>query len=323
MIDEICRLIHERQNFVITGHSNPDGDSIGSCFAMALALTKLGKTAKVVLENYAKKYEIIPGREHLNSGKLENLDVDVLICMDCADIERLGDFKVLFARAKTTVCIDHHETNIGFADYNFILPEASSTAEMVFVLIEKLTFIDFEIASAIYAGIVSDTGGFRYHASAKSTLEIAGRLMEIGIDFTEIYSELLHKHSFAGMKILSRALDVAQQTPDGRIIYTYVTRKMMKETGAKSIDLDGIVEYLMTTRGADVAVFMYERNPTQTVNEVKASFRSRGVHVGRVAHCLGGGGHRLAAGCTLQGDIGELLPMVVAMIESELAIDIV
>jgi len=318
MIDAICELIKNRNNFVLVGHSNPDGDSIGSCYGLALALAKIGKTPVVLLDGpVAPKYEIIPGKDYLYNGKTENLEIDVLICLDCADPARLGQNKALLERAVTTVCIDHHETNQGFADYNIIDPNASSTSEMVFGLIERLTSLDADIASAIYAGIVCDTGGFRYSASAKSTLEIAGRLMETGIPFTKIYNEVFHEHSYAGAKILAQALTVSQQTMNGRITYAHITREMMKATGAKTIDLDGIVEYLMSTRGTDVAVLLNERVGAE-IDEIKVSFRSNGLHVGRIAQSLGGGGHRMAAGCSLTGKIEALLPEVVSLVEREL-----
>ncbi|MCL1861942.1 MAG: DHH family phosphoesterase, partial [Defluviitaleaceae bacterium] len=205
ILDEILQIIREGNDFIVAGHVGPDGDSIGSCFALALALHKMGKNVQVLLEPYARKFKVIPGKEFLFSGEKESLQPEIFVALDCADSARLGEpNKAVFERAKTTICIDHHNTNIGFADYNYIDPEASSASEMVFEVIEQLTTSTHDIAAAIYAGIVSDTGGFRYNATAKSTMETSARLME-QISFTDIYNELMHKHRFAAGKALGLA----------------------------------------------------------------------------------------------------------------------
>ena len=344
-MEQIVKLLKSRDKFVIAGHTGPDGDTIGSCLGLAMALAKMGKETIVVLEPTAPKYHIIPGREYLYHGALEALSVDVFIALDCADTERLGAARVLFNRARTTVCIDHHETNEGFAEYNLIDPAASSTAEMVFGVIEALIDVDADIAAAIYSGMVGDTGGFRYASTSRSTMEIAARLMETGIPFTDIYSEMLHRHSFEAAKAFGLALGAACQAMDGRIVYTFMTREMLVSTGADSSDMDSVVEYLMNTRGADVALFLYERHlnvrdgtssddneanhpenghkdrgvaPVSEQRKIKVSMRSKGVHVGRVAASLGGGGHRMAAGCTMVGTMDGILKQVLEILEREL-----
>ncbi|MCL2405983.1 MAG: DHH family phosphoesterase, partial [Defluviitaleaceae bacterium] len=259
-MEQIVELLRSRDRFVIAGHIGPDGDTIGSCLGLAMALRKLGKDAVVVLETTAAKYRVIPGQEYLYKGPLEALFVDVFIAMDCADTQRLGAARQLFDRAATTICIDHHETNSGFAQYNLIDPDASSTAEMVFGVIEALTDIDIDIATAIYSGIVGDTGGFRYSSTSGSTMAIAARLMAMGISFTDIYSEMLLSHSFEAAKAFGLALGAAGQALGGRIVYTYVTREMLASVDAESSDMDSVVEYLMNTRGAEVALFLYERH---------------------------------------------------------------
>ena len=345
-MEQIVELIKTRDNFVIAGHTGPDGDTIGSCLGLAMALGKLGKKAVVVLEPYAAKYRVIPGRKYLYHGALEALSCDVFIAMDCADAERLGASKAVFDRAQTTVCIDHHETNTGFAQYNFIDPTASSTAEMVFGIIEAITDVDADIATAIYSGIVGDSGGFRYSSTGRSTMEVAAKLMETGIPFTDIYSEMLHRHSFEAAKAFGLALEAARLACDGRIVYTHMTREMLESVGADSSDMDSVVEYLMNTRGAEVALFLYERHqavkdggmmtidlpPSDNVDandgalpgaaqhqrKIKVSMRSRGLHVGQVAASLGGGGHRMAAGCTMVGTIDDVLRQVLEIFEREL-----
>jgi len=330
---EIAKLLRQGDRFVLAGHIGPDGDTIGSCFGLAMALGKLGKKAVVVLESYADKYKIIPGKEYLYRFTAP-LEMDIFIALDCADKDRLsGPARAFFDKAKTTICIDHHETNEGFADYNFIEAEASSTAEMVYTVIDALTEIDADIATAIYSGIVSDTGGFRYMSTSKSTMDVAARLMETGIPFTKIYNELMHKHTFAAAKALGLALENCKAIMDGRIVYTYITREMLTSVGAESSDMDSVVEYLMSTRGAEVALFLYERHhnakatdttvestPKDGQGKIKVSMRSSGLHVGRVAASLGGGGHRLAAGCTIVGTMEDVLCQMLEVIEQAVAL---
>lgn len=313
-MEEIIRLIHGHEHFIIAGHTGPDGDAIGSCFGLAWALEAIGKKPLVVLEPFVEKYNVIPGCKFLYHGTPEELDVNVLIALDCADPGRLGAARPLFDRAKHTVCIDHHETNKGFADYNYIDAKASSTAEMVFRLIEKLTAPNKDIAAAIYAGIISDTGGFRYNATAKSTMETAAQLMDIGIPFAEIYRELMHVHRFAAVKAMGLALNNCRQAMDGRIVYSSITREMLDSVGACYADLDGVVEYLMGTRGAEVACLICEKQPA----EIKVSLRSNGPNVGNVAVALGGGGHHLAAGATVDGDMNEIIQRTLALLTQEI-----
>jgi len=503
----------------------------------------MGKKAVVMLESYAEKYNIIPGREYLYDWK-SPLEMNVFVALDCADVERLGSFRSYFDKAKTTICIDHHETNDGFAELNYIEADASSTAEMVFDVIEALsqklpvshttdqnsdtaivgadlvsaracantstkqkpdactcymlsgqtqglplqctccdlhvvgrpgrplktwttqqctrcdlhvvgagssrpslpkqhnmsepsakdiscgredpaptvcraddfdppvihdgtlldqeiatymhsgqtqglpqqcthcdlhtvgagssrpslpkqhnisepsaidissgredpaptvcraddfelelpvvhdgTFLDQEIATCIYAGIIGDTGGFRYSSTSQRTMKIAAKLMSTGINFPHIYSEILHKHSFAASKAFGIALANCESAMDGRIVYTHLTREMLASVGADSSDMDNVVEYLMSTRGAEAALFFYERHqsganttppPEATTpseqKKIKVSMRSKGLHIGHVATHFGGGGHRMAAGCTIMGNIQDVMQDVLALI---------
>jgi len=316
-MEQILQIIRERTNFVLVGHTSPDGDCIASCFGLALALDMLGKSVTVVLESYPPKYDIIPGRKFLNAEPLDSLEIDTLIALDSADINRLGPGHSLFNRAKHTVCIDHHKTNEGFAQINYIEPDASSTSEMVFRLIEQLVEPNMDIAIAIYAGIISDTGGFKYNATAKSTMEITARLMEMGIPFTEIYNEVLHRHAFGAAKAKGIALKNAKQALDGRITYSHISREELTGVGADSSDLDGIVEYLLNTRGTDVSAFIYEK---QMSKQIKVSFRSQGPDVSAVAAAMGGGGHALAAAAALNGDIESVTEQALLLIEKEIIV---
>ena len=312
---EIRKTLLNNDRFLLAGHIGPDGDTIGSCFALGLALRQMGKQVWVMLEPFSSSLNIIPGKELLIDDSYTHNADTVCIALDCASPERLGETKKLFDESKFTICIDHHASNEGWAKYNLIESNTSSTAEMVYRILEPIIDINSDIATAIYAGMVTDTGGFRYNATAKSTMEIAAKLMEIGVPFTEVYSELMHMHKFLEGKALGTALYNSALMEGGKIVYAYVTAEMLKEFGAKSQNLEGTVEYLMGTRGALIAVLVYERS---TVAEVKVSLRSKGPNVGSIAAKLGGGGHKLAAGATSFKSVKETLDMALEYAIEEL-----
>jgi len=219
--------------------------------------------------------------------------------------------------------------------YNLIDPDASSTSEMVLRVIEALVDVDSEIATAIYTGIVTDTGGFKYSSTGRSTMEAAVRLMETGIPFTDIYNEVMHKHSFEASKALGLALGASKLVLDGKLVYTCLTREMLVAAGADSAEMDNVVEYLMSTKGAEVALFLYERHqtvkptdapedpppssePKEGTKKIKVSMRSRSLDIGQIAASLGGGGHRMAAGCAMVGTMESVLEQVLKIVEPEL-----
>jgi phosphoesterase RecJ-like protein len=279
----------------------------------------------VLLEYYGEKYNILPGQHLVYSNIPNKLKPDVFIALDCGDADRLGEARDLFKRAKSlnmiTVCIDHHETNSGFAQYDYIDGAASSACEMVYNLLEPMLELDENIASALYAGIVYDTGGFRHSSAKPETYAIASRLIAKGIPFTKIYNAILHTNSYSAAKIMGRALNEAKLRMDGKIVCACVTYEMMREVNADVTDLDGIVEYLMNVKGAKVAVLIYERQgPSGELPEVKISFRSRGIRVDHIAQRLGGGGHQYASGCTVYGDIHTVTEQALDILEKELAL---
>ncbi len=313
---EIQQVFLKYNSFVIAGHTNPDGDAVGASFALGTALSNMGKEVRVVLETYSPKLEIIPGKHLLYTGPVRELAPEVFVCLDCADEDRIGGgLNFMLVRTAVTVCVDHHETNRGFAMFNYLDGDASSTSEMVYRLLEGLIRVDKDIASALYAGLVYDTGGFRFSAVGRDTLNVTSRLMATGIPFTDIYNEILHIRSFSAVKILGRVIGESRTRMDGRIIVAAVTNEMVKECGASSYDLDGVVEFLLNTKNVELACLIYERQN----GELKVSLRSRGHNVSRIAATFGGGGHKTAAGCNMYCGIEDAAGRVTSLLEQELA----
>lgn len=314
MVDIIRGLLREHQRFVITGHTSADPDSIGSCIALALALEKLGKEAMVILDAYPGRCNLIPGAHFLWKKPLDELTADVFIAIDCGSVDRLGKTQVLLEQIGITVNIDHHETNPGFAQYNWVEVETSSASEMVYDLIAPLVDIDADISIALYAGIVSDTGGFRFNRTSAKTMEIVSRLVATGIPYTDIYTELLYAHGFTAVRALGVACGNAKRVMGKRVVFSTATLAELKAVKASPSDLSGVARYFMSTRKAQVAFFANEESDGKTA----ISLRSNGLHVGQLAAQWNGGGHQLAAGCTMELPLDEAVAVILKAIKIEL-----
>jgi len=318
ILDEIRKVIMDGEDFYITGHVNPDGDSVGASFALGLALEKLGKRVRVHLKPpYSEKYNIIPGQHLMRKRKLR--DTAILICVDCADVNRLNEkCKKLATTLSCVINIDHHHTNTNFGSLNFVDGNASSASEMVYRLLDTFVGLslglsleaDKDIASALYAGILCDTGGFRFSSTSADTLNIVSRLVSFGIDFTDIYVELMHMRSYTEVKLLAKVFESAELSSDGRIIHSCVSQDMMTAVNAKSQDLEGLVEQMLNTKGVEISLLVYDKGK----GEAKISLRSRSADISEIAKKFGGGGHKLAAGANVKGDIYEIREQVLGLL---------
>lgn len=306
-------IINESSLTVVAGHVSPDGDSIGACSAVAYGLEKLGKKVVVLMEEPDSRYNIIPGSEFLYRGCIDELNPDVFIALDCGDKERLGNFAKVFNKAKFTFLIDHHVSNNGFADYNHIEPDASSTSEIIYKLINGYISIDVKIASALYAGIVYDTGGFCHNCTSSETFKIAGSLLTYKIPSSRIYNELMKEHSVNEVYGLKIAIENIVIRRDLSFAYSAVSLKDMEQAGITHKDFDGIAEYLLNIRGMRLAFFVYEKPD----GYVKASFRSKDINVSKLAAELGGGGHFNAAGASVKAPFSEAVKLILQYVEEQ------
>ena len=300
----------------IAGHIRPDGDCVGSCLATYNYIKQNYPQIDVTLylEEIPNKFKFLAGADEIVHSFEEEKEYDLFIAQDCGDAARLGSAAALFAKAKKTVCIDHHISNDSFADVNHIFPDASSTSELVFGLIgeENLTK---EIAECIYLGIVHDTGVFQYSCTSSKTMEIAGKLMEQGIDYSKIIDDTFYTKTFEQNQILGKALLSGRRFADDRIIASVVTAEDMETYHVLPKHLDGIVNQLRVTKGVEAAVFLYE---TQD-GAFKVSARSNGrVNVAEIAVKFGGGGHARAAGCSMEGTPEEIISTITEEIKRQL-----
>ena len=308
-------MIDQAGKIVILGHVNPDGDCVGSCLAVYNYIKEWDSTKAVTvrLERAPSKFSYLSGFDAIETEAGEEA-YDLCICLDSSDEERLGDFKSCFDRSAKTICIDHHITNRGYAQENVIDGHASSACEVVYGQLDE-SRISKHVAECIYTGIIHDTGVFKYSNTSRKTMEIAGKMMEKGIDFGTIIDGSFYKKTYMQSQILGRALLESITFLDGRCIFSVVRKKDMDFYGVDKSDLDGIVDQLRVIDGIECAIFLYETG----IHQFKVSLRSNSiVDVSRIAAYFGGGGHVRAAGCTMSGSVHDVVNNLSAHIAEQL-----
>jgi len=282
----------------IACHVNPDGDAIGSLLAASLGLQKLGKKTHT---SWGDKLD----EPHATLGFLRGIDdvvlphelpeTDTFLALDCGAGDRLGELEVLAQKAETLINVDHHPGNDEFGTINVVVPTASSTAELVAALLSDLGVeMDRDIATALYTGIVTDTGRFSYANSSPATLRLAADLLSFGVSAPDVAREVFESAPFGYLKLVGRVLERAELIPDARFVYSWVTRGDLDETGVASEETDRLVDTIRATRAVDVAALFKE----QEDGEWRVSLRSKGPGIAAFARSRGGGGHELAAGFT-------------------------
>ncbi len=309
-------FLAEANTVAIAGHIRPDGDCIGSCLAVYNYIKKYFPHTETVLylDEIPNIFKFLSRSEEIVHDRSRDRKYDLFLALDCGDLERLGPSAKYFKAAGKTICVDHHISNDSFADENYIFPDVSSTCELVFNLLPKER-IDKTIAECIYTGMVHDTGVFQYASTSKKTMEAAGFLMERGIDFSKIVDETFFIKTFQQNKILGLALLKSRLHLDGQCISSVITKKDMEDFDVLPRHLEGIVSHLRSTRGVEAAVFLYELEE----GEYKISTRSRAcADLSKIAVKHGGGGHKRAAGFSMNGNPDEIIDIIVAEIKEEL-----
>lgn len=309
-------ILKGKKSVALGGHVRPDGDCVGSCMGLYHYLREqypdIG--TDVYLEEVPEAYSIIKGTDEVKTQTDGSAVYDLFICLDCGDVQRLGFSRPLFENAKETLCIDHHISNDAFADYNYIVPDASSTSELVYNMVDR-DKISLASAEALYMGIVHDTGVFQYSCTSPETMEIAAELMRKGINGSEIIDKTYYEKSYIQNQILGRALLESMLIMDKKCIVSVIRQKSMKFFQAQPSDLEGIVSQLRQTKGVEVAIFLHEISPQQ----FKVSLRSKGkVDVSEIAQYYGGGGHVRAAGVTMEGSSHDVINNITARIALQL-----
>lgn len=304
-------LLEGAKNVALGGHIRPDGDCVGSVMSIYQYIRKNmpDVEVKVFLETPSSVFDCISGVKEIDS-RMETLqEYDVFIVLDCTN-DRLGKAEAIYQRAKKKINIDHHVSNSGCGDINIVVPDASSTCEVVYELMDSEK-LDIEIAKTLYIGMIHDTGVFKYSNTSPKTLNIAAKLISYGFDFPKIIDETFYEKTYIQTLVCAKAVSESVRFMEKRCIFSVVDKDMMEFYGVGPKDLDGVINQLRIVKGVECAIFMYQ---TGTM-EYKVSMRSNGlVNVSEIASFFGGGGHVRAAGCTMKGTAHDVINNLSAQI---------
>ena len=306
-LDNILEEINKAKTIVILTHENPDGDAIGSSLALYNALKSYGKNPDVIIPEYSRTFEFLPGTSEIKKeSSIEKYDL--AISLDCATIKMLNGFAKYFENAKTKIAIDHHGTNTMYADLNFVNPDAPACAQILIVILNYFHIeITKDIGTCILAGIITDTGGFKYQGVTAETFEFVAWLLNKGVNVSKVYHQVLQTKTKANFELHRIANNRIEFLADGKIAYTYITEEDEKNVHAESGDHEGIVEIGRDVEGVEVSIFI-----RQTERGCKVSLRSNDyVNVSDACVVFGGGGHPRAAGCIIQSNMEQVKDKVI------------
>lgn len=313
---EILSYLPMDEYVYLTGHIHPDGDCVGATMAMYHLLKASGYKPLVFLEYQQDVYQYIPDyncvvslQDYLENQENYTTKNYSMIVMDSGDLTRITPFVELFNKSQRTINIDHHASNTAFADINIVDIKASSTCEMIASFIglnrtmEKQTILTPGIASALYTGIIYDTGVFKHSNTRFDTHIIAAHLVDSGINYTEITNRLFFTRSKKSLKAMEIALQELKTYKESHITTTVIDQSIMEEFDLTKDNTEGLVNMLIEIENAKIAAFILETKP----GKFKVSLRSNSdIDVCAIAKIFGGGGHVKASGCTLAGNKNDV-----------------
>lgn len=304
LLAKALSLIESSKNICITSHINPDGDSIGSVLALGLALNRNGyKNIYMIINDEIPKDLLFLPEIDLIRKEYSVEELDLLIALDCGDINRVGISEELLRASNFIINIDHHITNTCFGDLNIINSDSSSTGEMIYDILKSMNLrIDKDIATSLYVAISTDTGSFKYDSTTSKTHIIASKLLEVGIDINYINTNLYHSRSIEKTNLLIESLNSMELLKQGKLALAIVTKEMLEKCNASIEDADIIIDFIRDINGVEVACIIKEIDDST----LKVGFRSkRYVDVSAIAKNFNGGGHIRASGCKLYCSVEE------------------
>ncbi|MGA1875622.1 MAG: DHH family phosphoesterase [bacterium] len=313
---EIMECIMKAHSFLITSHEAGDGDSVGSQLALALILRRMEKDVLVLNKDPVPKiYDFLPGVEEIQTQTKRDLEeFEVIFILDCGSMERTA---ISIPKRGMIINIDHHLNNTQFGRLNWVRPDMSSTAEIIYTLGQTLSIpMDRSIGDNLYTGMLTDTGSFRYSNTSSQCLQAASRLIEAGVSPSYIARQVYERKSLSQLLLLGAALSTMKLTDDQKIAHMYLNREMLETCGATLADTEEMVNYPMSITSVEVALFFKEISK----NFFKISLRSKGrVNVAAVAEAFDGGGHYNAAGAKVKGDFTTILKQIIEAVYDQSA----
>lgn len=291
-------FLQQNDGFALIAHISPDGDTLGSSLALCEALETMGKTVQpVCTAEVPEAYRFCPGAEKFVLPVAAK-PARFVIAVDCGDLGRLGDAASLFEQAEKTLVIDHHGTNPGYGDVNWV-EECGATAELIYLLLAEMDIpVTKTIAEDLYVGIASDTGNFAYSNTTERSFRIAGELLRSGYDMARVNRDLFRTQPVRKLRLQSELVRASKMSCDGKLIIGCLTNAMMDCCGATGADAEGLIDDLRDIDTVEVAIVLRE----EETDIVRVSLRGKNFFdVAAIAKMFGGGGHKLAAGCTFTG----------------------
>lgn len=312
-----AKLLLSSDRILLLCHMKPDGDTLGSAFALCHALKKLGKTVRVECsDGFPARYEVLFG--DVPVYKQPEFPPEVVVAVDIADTQLLG---VQTSRYKDRIdlCIDHHPSNTRYAKQLFLNGQAAATAELVYqVICEMGVSVDRQIANCIYTGLSTDTGCFRYSNTTSYTMRLAADMMDLGIESYAINRRMLEMKSVGRIQLERIVMDTLEYGFNNRYAVIVISRDAVEETGVQEDELDGIAAYPRQIEGVEIAATLRQKGP----EEYRISMRC-GIPYNASEICgrLGGGGHARAAGCTLRGTLALVKATLFASVKKAFELD--
>jgi phosphoesterase RecJ-like protein len=310
----VAEAIRAHDRFLLVTHENPDGDALGSILGAKLALDRLGKESVMYLPGQTSpptEYAFLP-LEELRRELPDDAAERVLLALDCANAKRLGAAAELLERVPLSIDVDHHHDNSRFGTISHVAADASSTGEIVRDLIALLDVpLTPAIAEALYVALVTDTGRFQYTNTTPKALRLAAELVEAGVDVQRVFQGIYESVEFAKLKLLARALERAQVYDGGRLVVSYLLRSDFHELGVGEEYAEGIIDYLRSVEGAELAATIREPpEPPDAPRRISLRSSSDEIDVSAIARQRGGGGHRQAAGFSSPDSVAGIVSFI-------------
>lgn len=318
-LKQVAGFIAEQKRVAIVSHHNPDGDTLGSQLALALALEQLGiETVLINHETISAKYNFVHGHERIVSAVALQEVPRVVIFVDCASLALAGyEPEDELLQGKIIVNIDHHMSNAGYGQYNYVCSQSAANCQNVYDVILALgASITPEIATALYLGLSTDTGNFLYDNVTAETFRIAADLIEHGADAASLRLNIYESCSLSRMQLQTYIYNHISFSADGRCAWSQLDWKLLEEVKADSTDIDGLINLIKNIDGVEIALLFRENS----AHKIKVSLRSKNwSDVNLIANQFGGGGHVRAAGCTIDAGMAEAQQQMIAAVEEYFA----
>jgi len=318
MFETVIPLIHKSQSFVISGHVNPEGDCVGSIFALMRLLECLGKKTRIICHDpVPQNLDFLGLSWELMDDIKDKPGADCLIALDTPRVERLGSVASIIDNFSRIIVIDHHVSCCEFGSVNVVDPAASSCGEMIYQLYKEMECsIPQDVAAMLYVALSTDTGSFRYSNTTQRTFQIAADLVSSGFDVHSINESIYSHIRQERFYLLKRFLSNVSFSSAGEIAWSVLSSDDLDECGATSEDMEGFVNYIRDIKGVRIAFFAFEK---KDAGIIKFSLRAKGTaDVNQLAGHFGGGGHTKAAGCKYTGTRDEAIELMLQHAESQI-----